>query len=61
MRTICLPDEAAKAIANQLHRAVPVVKANRYVSPAAHDAYLHGNYLWFGDHMEESGAWSERR
>jgi TolB-like protein/DNA-binding winged helix-turn-helix (wHTH) protein len=54
---VALPDEAAKAIANQLHRAVPAVKANRYVSPAAHDAYLHGNYLWFGDHMEESGAW----
>ncbi len=33
------------------------MKANRHVSPAAHDAYLHGNYLWFGDHMEESGAW----
>jgi TolB-like protein/DNA-binding winged helix-turn-helix (wHTH) protein len=52
-----LPDEAAKAIANQLHRAVQAVKANRYVNPAAHDAYLHGNYLWFGDHMEQSGAW----
>ena len=57
---VALPDEAAKAIANQLHRAVPVVKANRYVSPAAHDAYLHGNYLWFGDHMEESGAWFQK-
>jgi TolB-like protein/DNA-binding winged helix-turn-helix (wHTH) protein len=54
---VALPDEAAKAIANQLHRAVSAVKANRYVNPAAHDAYLHGNYLWFGDHMEESGAW----
>jgi TolB-like protein/DNA-binding winged helix-turn-helix (wHTH) protein len=54
---VALPDEAAKAIANQLHHAVPAVKANRYVNPAAHDAYLHGNYLWFGDHMEESGAW----
>jgi TolB-like protein/Tfp pilus assembly protein PilF len=54
---LALPDEAAKAIANQLHHAVPAVKAIRYVSPAAHDAYLHGNYLWFGLHMEESGAW----
>ncbi len=54
---VALPDEAAKAIANQLHRAVPAVKANRHVTPAAHDAYLHGNYLWVGDHMEESGAW----
>jgi TolB-like protein/DNA-binding winged helix-turn-helix (wHTH) protein len=54
---VALPDEAAKAIAKQLHRAVPAVKAIRYVNPAAHDAYLHGQYLWFGDRMEESGAW----
>jgi TolB-like protein/DNA-binding winged helix-turn-helix (wHTH) protein len=54
---VALPDEAAKAIARQLHRAAPAVKAIRYVNPAAHDAYLHGQYLWFGDHMEESGAW----
>jgi TolB-like protein/DNA-binding winged helix-turn-helix (wHTH) protein len=57
---LALPDEAAKAIANQLHRAVPAVKGNRSVSPAAHDAYLHGHYLWFGDHMEESGAWFQK-
>ena len=57
---LALPDEAAKAIANQLHRAVPAVKANRHVTPAAHDAYLHGNYLWFGDHMEDSGAWFQK-
>ena len=55
-----LPDEAAKAIANQLHRAVPAVKANRYVNPAAHDAYLHGNYLWLSDHMDQSGAWFQK-
>jgi TolB-like protein/DNA-binding winged helix-turn-helix (wHTH) protein len=59
-KDVALPDEAAKAIANQLHRAVPAVKANRYVSPAAHDAYLHGIYVWFGDHMEESGAWFQK-
>jgi tetratricopeptide (TPR) repeat protein len=52
-----LPDEAAKAVAKQLYRAVPTVKAVRYVSPAAHDAYLHGRYLWFTAHMEESGPW----
>lgn len=52
-----LPDEAAKAIAKQLHRAVPDVKAARSVNPAAHDAYLHGRYLWFSDRMVESGAW----
>ncbi len=54
---VALPDEAAKAVAKQLHRAVPIVKNIRYVSPAAHDAYLHGRYLWFGARMEESGPW----
>ncbi|MGC2297479.1 MAG: hypothetical protein WA476_01675, partial [Acidobacteriaceae bacterium] len=54
---VALPDEAAKAIANQLHRAVPAVQGNRSVNPAAHDAYLHGKYLWFSDRMEESGVW----
>jgi TolB-like protein/DNA-binding winged helix-turn-helix (wHTH) protein len=54
---VALPDEAAKAVAKQLHRAVPSVKDIRYVSPAAHDAYLHGRYLWFGARMEESGPW----
>jgi TolB-like protein/DNA-binding winged helix-turn-helix (wHTH) protein len=54
---VALPDEAAKAVAKQLHRAVQIVKGIRYVSPAAHDAYLHGRYLWFGARMEESGPW----
>ena len=57
---VALPDEAAKAVAKQLHRAVPIVKAIRYVSPAAHDAYLHGRYLWFSARMEESGPWFRR-
>jgi TolB-like protein/Tfp pilus assembly protein PilF len=54
---VALPDEAAKDVAKQLHRAVPTAKAVRYVSPAAHDAYLHGRYLWFSARMEESGPW----
>jgi TolB-like protein/DNA-binding winged helix-turn-helix (wHTH) protein len=57
---IALPDEAAKAIAKQLHRAVSVEKTIRSVSPAAHDAYLHGKYLWFSDRMEESGPWFQK-
>jgi TolB-like protein/DNA-binding winged helix-turn-helix (wHTH) protein len=57
---ITLPDEAAKDIAKQLHRAVPIRTAVRTVSPAAHDAYLHGKYLWFGPRMEESGPWFQK-
>jgi TolB-like protein/DNA-binding winged helix-turn-helix (wHTH) protein len=55
-----LPDDAAKAIARQLHRAVPAPKAVRYVSPAAHDAYLRGQYLWFSYKMEDAGPWFQK-
>ena len=55
MRTM-LRGEAASSCEAALV-AAPAVKAIRYVNPAAPDAYLHGQYLWFGDHMEESGAW----
>ena len=54
---VALPDEAAKAIAKQLGHAAPAPKAVRYVSAEAHDAYLHGQYLWFSDSMEDAGAW----
>jgi len=57
---VALPDEAAKAIAQQLHRAVPMPKAVRSVSPAAHDAYLRGQYLWFSYRMEDAGAWFQK-
>jgi TolB-like protein/DNA-binding winged helix-turn-helix (wHTH) protein len=57
---VALPDEAAKAVARQLHRAVPTVNAVRYVSRAAHDAYLRGRYLWFSARMEESGPWFQK-
>jgi tetratricopeptide (TPR) repeat protein len=54
---VALPDEAAKAVAKQLHRAVPAVTVVRYVNPEAHDAYLRGEYLWYSDRMEQSEAW----
>ena len=43
---VSLPLEAAQAIARRLNTAVPQ-PAPRYVSPEAHDAYLHGRYLWY--------------
>jgi TolB-like protein/DNA-binding winged helix-turn-helix (wHTH) protein len=49
--------EAARDIAKQLHSATPVATGQRPVSPAAHDAYLRGRYLWFSDKMLDSGAY----
>jgi TolB-like protein/DNA-binding winged helix-turn-helix (wHTH) protein len=50
---VTLPAEAAQAIAKRLNRAV-AVKPARYVNPEAHDAYLHGRYLWFTSQYEKS-------
>ncbi len=50
---VTLPMEAAQAIAKRLNSAVDV-KPARYVNPEAHDAYLHGRYLWFTSQYEKS-------
>ena len=44
---VSLPREAAQTIAKKLNSAVPPTAPARYVNPEAHDAYLHGKYLWF--------------
>jgi TolB-like protein len=41
-----LPNEAARSIAEYLHRATPSPGPQKYVNPAAHDAYLRGRYYW---------------
>jgi TolB-like protein/DNA-binding winged helix-turn-helix (wHTH) protein len=55
-----LPDEAAEAIARQLHSAVPTHAALRYVSPEAHDAYLRGHYFWIVGRNEDAGRYFQR-
>jgi TolB-like protein/DNA-binding winged helix-turn-helix (wHTH) protein len=50
-----LAEAAARDIAKQLQAGRSNQVAVRNVSPAAHDAYLHGRYLWFGQDMEKSG------
>lgn len=44
---VSLPDEAAMAIAKRTNSTVPNHVQVRYVNPEAHDAYLHGRYLWY--------------
>ena len=55
-----LPREAAQAIAKRLHSAVLQITPQRYVSPEAHDAYLHGRYLWFLDKNDEAGPYLKK-
>ena len=53
---VTLPEEAAQAIAKRLNRAVALAPA-RFVNPEAHDAYLHGHYLWFSGQNDEAGEY----
>jgi len=50
-----LPDEAANAIARELHQAIPTRPATTYVNPEAHDAYLRGRFLWENSQFAEAG------
>ena len=43
-----LPTEAARSIAEYLHRATLTPSPHKYVNSEAHDAYLRGRYYWFG-------------
>jgi TolB-like protein/DNA-binding winged helix-turn-helix (wHTH) protein len=52
-----LAREVAQAVAKRLGSAVPSSAAPRFVRSDAHDAYLHGRYLWFTGHNEESGKY----
>jgi TolB-like protein/DNA-binding winged helix-turn-helix (wHTH) protein len=54
---VTLPTEAAEAIAKRLHSTAPVLKPARYVNPEAHDAYLHGRYLWFANQNDAAGKY----
>ncbi len=57
-----LPADAAHDIAQYLHAKVAGSAVSRYVSPEAHDAYLHGWYLWYGgwQQNEKAGAYFKK-
>jgi TolB-like protein/DNA-binding winged helix-turn-helix (wHTH) protein/Tfp pilus assembly protein PilF len=42
-----LPEELSQTIAKEVKVATSPAAPSRYVSPEAHDAYLHGRYFWF--------------
>ena len=42
-----LPEELSRTIAKEVRGATSPAPAQRYISPEAHDAYLHGRYFWF--------------
>jgi TolB-like protein/DNA-binding winged helix-turn-helix (wHTH) protein len=54
---VSLPREAAETIAKRVNRVAAQPAVLRSVNPAAHDAYLHGRYLWFAGNNEKAGEY----
>jgi TolB-like protein/DNA-binding winged helix-turn-helix (wHTH) protein len=42
-----LPEDLSRTIAKEVKAATSPAPTQRYISPEAHDAYLHGRYFWF--------------
>ncbi len=57
--SVLLPRDAAITIAKTLNSSVPQ-PTPRYVSPAAHDAYLRGQALFFSNRDTDSGAYFQK-
>lgn len=51
---VSLPEDAAMAIAKKTGSAVAERRPEPPVNPEAHDAYLHGRYLWVAGRNEEA-------
>jgi TolB-like protein/DNA-binding winged helix-turn-helix (wHTH) protein/Tfp pilus assembly protein PilF len=46
-RAYSLPEELSQTVAREVKAATSPAAGQRYINPEAHDAYLHGRYLWF--------------
>jgi TolB-like protein/DNA-binding winged helix-turn-helix (wHTH) protein len=46
-QALSLPEELAQIVAKEIKAATSPAPQPRYISPEAHDAYLHGRYFWF--------------
>ncbi len=58
--TFSLPEEIAQTIAKETNAARVPPGPQRYVNPAAHDAYLRGRYLWFAGDYDECRKYFEK-
>jgi TolB-like protein/DNA-binding winged helix-turn-helix (wHTH) protein len=46
-QALSLPEELSQIVAKEVKAATSPATSERYISPEAHDAYLHGRYFWF--------------
>jgi Flp pilus assembly protein TadD len=54
---VSLPQDAALTIAKETHSAVASSTPQKYIDPAAHDAYLRGHFLWYSGNNPDSGKY----
>jgi TolB-like protein/DNA-binding winged helix-turn-helix (wHTH) protein len=58
---LALPQEVSQIIATRAKIGTAPAKPQRYINPEAHDAYLHGRYLWFATYdLEQSKKYFEK-
>jgi TolB-like protein/DNA-binding winged helix-turn-helix (wHTH) protein len=57
---VSLPEEVSRTVAMEATAALSPPRPQRYVNPAAHDAYLQGRYLWFAGNNGESRKYFEK-
>ena len=49
-----LPEELSQTIAKEVKAATSPAPPQRYISPEAHDAYLHGRYFWLTHNVPQT-------
>ena len=54
---VSLPHDAAVTIARETHSSIPSAAKPKYINPAAHDAYLRGNFHWFTGDQAGAGQY----
>jgi tetratricopeptide (TPR) repeat protein len=57
---LTLPEELSETIAREAKVSSPPEQRQRYVNAAAHDAFLHGRYLWVAGSFAESRKYFEK-
>lgn len=55
-----LPEELSRTIAEEVKVATSPPPPERYISPEAHDAYLHGRYFWLTHSVPETRPYFEK-
>ena len=59
-QALSLPEELSQVVAKEVKIATSPAPKPRYISPEAHDAYLHGRYFWFTFDTEQTLPYFEK-